>query len=48
MNFFFTYMKMSKDSSTSYYQNNKEKLQKRSREKYRSLHEEEKEKNATI
>ena len=33
---------MSKDSSAKYYQNNKERLQKKSREKYRSLSEEEK------
>ena len=33
---------MSKDSSAKYYQNNKEKLQKKSRERYQSLSIEEK------
>ena len=39
---------MSKDSSVKYYQNNKERLQKKFREKYQSLFEQEKEKKRTI
>ena len=39
---------MSEDSFVKYYQNNKERLQKKSREKYRSLSEEEKEKNRQL
>lgn len=35
-------MKTSEDSSTKYYQNNKERLQKKFREKYKSISEEEK------
>ena len=35
---------MLKDSSTKYYQNNKEKLQKKARERYQSLSKEEKQK----
>ena len=35
---------MSKDISTKYYQNNKERLQKKTRERYQSLSKEEKEK----
>ena len=41
---FFIYIKMSKDSSARYYPKNKEKIQKRSREKYWSLSEKEKNK----
>ena len=41
---FFTYLKMSKDSSAKYYQNNKERLQKKARERYQSLSKGEKEK----
>ena len=40
---FFTYVKISKDSSAKYYQNDKERLQK-SCERYQSLRKEEKEK----
>ena len=36
---------MSKDSSAKYYQDNKERLQKKARERYQSLSKEEKEKN---
>ena len=39
---------MSKDSSAKYYQNNKERLQKKSSERYQSLSKEEREKKATI
>ena len=39
---------MSKVSSAKYYQNNKERLQKKSSEKYRSLSEKKKEKKGTI
>ena len=39
---------MSKNSSAKYYQNNKEKLQKKSCERYQSFSEEEKEKKAPI
>ena len=35
-NFFFTYLKLFKDSSAKYYQDNKERLEK-SRERYQSL-----------
>ena len=42
--FFFTYINMFKDSSAEYYQNNKERLQKKVRERYQSLSKEEKEK----
>ena len=42
--FFFTYINMFKDSSAEYYQNNKERLQKKARERYQSLSKEEKEK----
>ena len=38
---FFAYIKMSKDSSAKYYQNNKEKLQKKADERYQSLSKEE-------
>ena len=41
---FFTYLKMSKDSSPKYYQNNKERLQKKARERCQSLSKGEKEK----
>ena len=41
---FFTYVKLSKDSSAKHYQNNKERLQGKAREKYQSLSKEEKEK----
>ena len=34
---FFTYIKMSKDSSAKNYQDNKERLQKKARERYQSL-----------
>ena len=37
---------MSKDSSAKYYQNNKERLQKKSCERYQSLSKEEKEKRS--
>ena len=37
-------MKMSKDSSAKYYEDNKEKLQKKALERYQSLSKEEKEK----
>ena len=40
----FTYTKISKNSSTKYYQDNKEKLQKKNREGYKSLSKEQKEK----
>ena len=39
----FTYIKMSKDSSAKYYQNNIERLPKKARERYQSLSKEEKE-----
>ena len=42
----FIYIKMSKDSSAKYYQNNKERLQKKSCERYQSLSKEEKEKRS--
>ena len=42
--YFLTYMKMSKDSSAKYYEDNKEKLQKKALERYQSLSKEEKEK----
>ena len=45
---FFPCTEMSKDSSVKYYQNNKERLQKKFREKYQSLFEQEKEKKRTI
>ena len=37
---------MSKDSSAKYYQDNKERLQKKARERYQSLSKEEKEKKS--
>ena len=40
---FFTYIKMAEDSSAKYYQNIKERLQKKARERYRSLSKERKE-----
>ena len=43
INFFHIYKYISQDSSAKYYQNNKERLHKRSWEKYRSLSKEEKE-----
>ena len=39
---FFTYIKMSKDSSAKYYQDNEERLQRKARERYQSLPKEEK------
>ena len=42
--FFFIYMKMSKNLLAKYYQENKERLQKKSRERYQNLSKEEKEK----
>ena len=42
----FIYIKISKDSSAKYYQNNKERLQKKSCERYQSLSKEEKEKRS--
>ena len=36
-NIFFTYIKMSKDSSAKYFQNNKERLEKKARKIYQSL-----------
>ena len=47
-NFFFTHIKMSKDSSVKFYQNNKERLQRKACERYQSLSKEEKEKRAAI
>ena len=41
---FFTYLKMSKDSSAKYYENNKERLQKKARERCQSLSKGKKEK----
>ena len=38
---FFAYIKIYKDSSTKYYQNNKERLQKKAGERYQSLSKEE-------
>ena len=35
--FFFTYIKMSKNSSTKYYQDNKERLQKKTSQRYQNL-----------
>ena len=43
--FFFAYLKLSKDSSAKYYQNYKERLQKKARETYQSLCKKEKEKS---
>ena len=43
-NNFFTYIKITKDSSAKYYQNSKERLQKKVHERYHSLSKEEKEK----
>ena len=40
----YTFIKISKVSLAKYYQNNREKLQKKAREKYQSLSKEEKEK----
>ena len=45
---FFTYIKRSKDSSANYYQNNKERLLKKARERYQRLSKEEKEKKVRI
>ena len=42
---FFIYIKIPKDSSAKYYQNNKERLKKKARERYQSISKEEKEKN---
>ena len=36
-NFFFAYIKIAKNSLAKYYQNNKEGLQKKARERYQSL-----------
>ena len=36
-NFFFTYIKMSKDLSVKYYQNNKEGLHRKASERYQSI-----------
>ena len=47
-NFSFTFIRMSKNSSAKYYQDNKETLQKKARERYQSLSKEEKEKKAII
>ena len=45
---FFTYLKISEDSSAKYYQNNKERLEKKkSCERYQSFSKEEKEKRVT-
>ena len=41
--FFFTYTKIFKDSSAKYYQNNKERLQKKAPERYQSLSKEKEE-----
>ena len=41
----YTFIKISKGSLAKYYQNNREKLQKKAREKYQSLSKEEKEKS---
>ena len=41
-NFFFIYIKMSKNLSAKYYQENKERLQKKSRKRYQNLSKEEK------
>ena len=46
--FFFTYIKISKDLSAKYYQDNKQRLQKNAPEKYQSLSKEEKEKSNTM
>ena len=43
--FSFTYIKVSKNLSAKYYQNNEERLQKLAGERYQSLSKEEKEKN---
>ena len=42
--FFFTYIKMSKNSSAKYHLNNKERLQKKSQERYQSFSKEKKKK----
>ena len=47
-NFFFIYIKMSKNLSAKYNQENKERLQKKARERYQNLSKEEKEEKATI
>ena len=47
-NFSFTFIRMSKNSSAKYYQDNKETLQRKARERYQSLSKEEKEKKAII
>ena len=44
INLFVIYIKMSKDSCTKYYQKNKERLQKKTRERYQNLSKEEKDK----
>ena len=47
--FFFTYIKITKDTSAKYYQNNKERLQKKlEKDTWESLSNKEKEKKATI
>ena len=42
--YFLTYIKVPTDSSAKYYQNNKERLQKKARERYQSFSKDEKEK----
>ena len=44
--FFFTYIKLSKYSSAKYYQDNKERLQRKARERYQSLSKEKKRKKS--
>ena len=44
LGFFFTYIKMSKNSSAKYHLNNKERLQKKSPERYQSFSKEKKKK----
>ena len=44
LNIFFMYMKMSHNLSAKYYQENKERLQKKARERYKNFSKEEKEK----
>ena len=47
--FFFTYIKITKDTSAKYYQNNKERLQKKlEKDTWESLSNKEKEKKSTI
>ena len=43
-NFFFIYIKISKNLSAKYYQENKERLRTKARERYQNLSKEEKEK----